>query len=283
MRHASAWYSDQRLTIASNAGSGVRTRDRPTRRSLPRADGRARPPRARAPASPYVSSEPRAPRRRCAPAPSSDDDLARLAGASVDARTAAPRTDRARRRCARASDARGRSAARRGGGRRCGRGTRGGRPCSSVTGSLIAQNATPVGERRRRSSCARRSPGASASNDVCTWCCVCSRCTPSVHSTYAVTVSRRGRAAAVRDAQQRDLHRLVRRDAERQLASRCRRARARTSSVPAPCRTVYGARRRGSAPASRSTARPSPRRAGTAPRSTGSLTGSLCHGVRRKK
>ena len=63
----------------------------------------------------------------------------------------------------------------------------------------------------------------------------CARaCTPSDHSTYAVTVMRaRRRRSALVTREQRQLHRRrPRAIAERELASRCRRARARTWTCP---------------------------------------------------
>ena len=60
----------------------------------------------------------------------------------------------------------------------------------------------------------REDRAVAAVERVRTWCCVCSRMTPSVHSTYVVRMAAR-RRARVRHPQQRELHRRVVRDAER--------------------------------------------------------------------
>ena len=78
----------------------------------------------------------------------------------------------------------------------------------SATGSLMAQKATwsaNWGSKKFRAKIACRS----GSKVVCTWCWVCSRSAPRVHSTKAVTARRRGAAAQVGDAKQRQLDGFV--------------------------------------------------------------------------
>ena len=94
-------------------------------------------------------------------------------------------------------------------------------------------------------------PGASR-RSACAPGAACARaCTPSVHSTYARDGEAARLRAAVRHAQQRELHRIVLARRPASARSRSRRAGARTrrrpARVPARCTAVGIA---GSAPAS---------------------------------
>ena len=104
--------------------------------------------------------------------------------APARARTAARRRDRCPAPVRPASAPGGRSAGGVWPACRCGPGTRAGRRCGRHRLAHRVER-HPPGELRDRRSSARGSSPAAASNRVRTWCCVCSRSTPSVHSTYA--------------------------------------------------------------------------------------------------